>query len=128
MESDELADEARRLSSIAERSGGREQRKEARQKERAARRQARQKHREATKSARQTYHAIKFSEPGKLGLMRLVQVVFAAHIALSLVMLLFTSRDDYAYGLANISNWLLVVLEGMAFWAFVNRYKIAVIL
>ena len=125
IESDEVADEARRITMIAEQGGDRERIKRARQREREARKQARARHREATKSAKRAYEAIKFSEPNKLGLMRVVQVAFAAHIVVTLLLLLLTSRDNYEYDLIGVVRWVLVILEGMAFWAFVNRYKIA---
>ena len=125
MEADERADEAMRLSVIAEKSGDRERMKEARKKEREARNKAKAEHRAATKSAKQAYDAIKFSEPGKMGFMRVVQILFACHIAVYLVWLMLTSRDAMTYDVSSIMDWIAVVLEGVAFWMFINRYKIA---
>ena len=72
MEADVEADEAMRISVIAERSGDREKAKAARKKEREARKKAKADHKAATKSAKQAYDAIKFSAPNKMGFMRAV--------------------------------------------------------
>ncbi len=93
MEADEAADEAMRLSIVAEGSGNRERIKLARKKAREARRQAHRDHHEATKAAKQAYDAIKFSAPNKMGFMRAVQVFFALHIAYVLMSLVMSSRD-----------------------------------
>ena len=101
MEADVEADEAMRISVIAERSGDREKAKAARQKERAARKKAKAEHKAATKSAKQAYDAIKFSAPNKMGFMRVVQIAFAIHIASVLVWLVLTSRDAMVYILTS---------------------------
>lgn len=125
LEADEVADEAMRLADIAEKSGNRERAKRARKREREARKAARKQHREATKAAKQAYDAIKFSAPNKLGLMRVVQVLFALDIIWTLLYLLITSRDAMVYNVATIADWITMLLEGIAFWMFLNRYKIA---
>jgi len=125
MEADVEADEAMRISVIAERNGDREQAKAARKKERAARKKAKAEHRAATKSAKQAYDAIKFSAPNKMGFMRAVQVAFALHIAMVLVWLMVTSRDAMQYNVTTMMDWVMVILEGVAFWMFINRYKVA---
>ena len=127
MEADVEADEAMRITVIAEKSGDRERAREARKKEREARKKAKAEHKAATKSAKAAYDAIKFSAPNKMGFMRAVQVVFALHIATYLVWLMLTSRDAFAthYDVTTIMDWLVVILEGVAFWMFINRYKIA---
>ena len=125
MEADEKADEAMRISVIAEKSGDRERAKAARKKEREARKKARADHKAATKSAKAAYDAIKFSAPNKMGFMRVVQVIFALHIAVYLVWLMLTSRDAMTYNVTSIMDWIMVILEGVAFWMFINRYKVA---
>ena len=125
MEADVEADEAMLISVIAERNGNREQAKAARKKERAARKKAKAEHRAATKSAKQAYDAIKFSAPNKMGFMRAVQVAFALHIATVLVWLMVTSRDAMQYNVTTMMDWVMVILEGVAFWMFINRYKVA---
>ncbi len=125
MEADEEADEAMRISVIAEKSGDRERAKAARKKERAARKKANADHKAASKSAKQAYDAIKFSAPNKMGFMRAVQVMFAIHIAIVLVWLMLTSRDAMKYDVSSMMDWVMVILEGVAFWMFINRYKIA---
>ena len=125
MEADVEADEAMRLSVIAEKSGDRERAKVARAKERDARKKAKQEHNAATKSAKRAYDAIKFSDPTKMGFMRAVQVVFALHIIAVLVWLMLTSRDAMTYDVTSVMDWIMVILEGVAFWMFINRYKIA---
>ena len=125
MESDELADEALRISIIAEQSSDRERSREARRRAKEARKKANADHKEATKSARAAYNAIRFSAPNKMGFMRFVQVVFAIHIVSVLVWLVLTSRDAMTYDVTTIVDWVMAVLEGVAFWMFINRYKIA---
>ncbi len=125
MEADEEADEAMRITVIAERSGDRNRTKVARKKEREARKRAKNRHNAATKSAKKAYDAIRFSDPNKMGFMRVVQVLFACHIAVYLVWLMLTSRDAMAYNVSSIMDWVMVILEGVAFWMFINRYKVA---
>ena len=125
MEADAEADEAMRISVIAEKSGDREKAKAARQKERAARKKAKAEHKAATKSAKQAYDAIKFSAPNKMGFMRVVQIAFAFHIFTVLVWLVLTSRDAMVYNVTTMMDWVMIILEGVAFWMFINRYKIA---
>ncbi len=124
MEADIEADEALRISVIAENSGDRKRAKEARKREREARKKAKQDHKAATKSARQAYDAIRFSAPNKMGFMRAVQVLFALHIATCLLWLMLTSRDAMTYDVSSMLDWVMVILEGVAFWMFINRYKI----
>ena len=125
MEADVEADEAVRIRVIAEKSGDREKSKQARKKEREARKKAREEHRAATKSAKAAYDAIKFSEPNKMGFMRAVQIIFALHIAVYLIWLMLTSRDAMTYNVTSMMDWVMVILEGVAFWMFINRYKVA---
>ena len=125
MESDEAADEAMRIADIAAKSGNREQAKEARKRERAARKKANADHRAATKSAKYAYDAIKFSAPNKMGFMRVVQVLFGLHILGVVLFLLLTSRDTMVYTVSTVMDWIMVILESVAFWMFVNRYKAA---
>ncbi len=125
MEADEEADEAAKLAVITEGMGDPKKTKAARAKERAARKRAKAEHRAATRSAKRAYDAIKFSAPNKLGFMRVVQVIFALHIAFIIVGLIQTSRDVVTYNHTNLLDWLMIILEGLAFWFFLNRYKIA---
>ncbi len=124
MESDEEADEAARLTVIAAGMGNREKTKAARERERLARDRAKADHRAATKAAKQAYDAIKFSDPTKLGFMRVVQLMFLAHIVGTLATLIFTSRDTVVYSSVSITDWIMVVLEGVAFYFFVNRMRL----
>ena len=125
MEADDAADEARRIRVIAEQGGDRDRIKKARAREREARKQAKADHRAATKSARNAYDAIRFSAPNTLGFMRAVQINFALHIAFTFVYLMLTSRDVISYDVSTILDWVMAILEGIAFWMFMNRYKIA---
>ncbi len=124
MESDAAADEAERLAIIAAGMGNKEKAKAARERAKAARNQARDDHRDATKSAKKAYDAIRFSDPGKLGFMRVVQVLNLTHIVFTLAALIFTSRDTIQYSPFVLVNWLMVVLESVSFYFFFNRYKI----
>ena len=125
MESDVVADEAMRITVIAEKAGDREKAKQARQRERTARKKANADHRAASKAARKAYDAIRFSAPNRMGFMRVVQICFAAHIAFVLIWLMLTSRDAMSYNVSTMMDWLMVILEGVAFWMFLNRYKLA---
>ena len=125
MESDEEADEATKLAIIANGLGNREKAKAARERERLARKKAKDDHKAATKSAKQAYEAIKFSDPNSLGFLRFVQVFFLLHIVFTLIGLLLTSRDTIVYDLSTIVDWIMVILEAVAFYFFWNRYKLA---
>ena len=125
LEADEVADEASKLAIITEHMNDREATKTARSKEREARKQARRDHSAATKQAKQAYDAIKFSEPNRMGFLRVVMIIFALHIMFTLLMLIMTSRDKVVYDSANLADWIMIILEGIAFWFFINRYKIA---
>ena len=124
MESDAEVDEAARLTVITASMGNRKKAKEARDREREARNKAKADHAAATKSAKKAYDAIKFSNPNRLGFMRFVQVSFVLHIVATLLVLILTSRDTVVYSAVNISEWFMVVLEAVAFYFFVNRFKI----
>ena len=124
MEADEAADEAARLAVITENLGDREKTKNARARAKAARKAAKLAHREATKSAKEAYDAIKFSQPGKLGLMRVVQLFYAINIASTLFALLMTSRDTIVYNSVTIFDWVTIILQGVGLWFFLNYFKI----
>ncbi|MBO7674803.1 MAG: hypothetical protein J6S63_07315 [Atopobiaceae bacterium] len=124
IESDEVADEAAKLAIITSNMGNREKAKAARDREREARRKAHADHKAATKSAKRAYDAIKFSDPNSLGFLRVVQVGFLFKIVFTIVSLLLTSRDTIAYTPSTILNWVFVVLDAVAFYFFVNRYKL----
>ena len=125
LEADEEADEAMKIAVIAEKSGNREKAKTARKKEREARKKANAEHAAATKSAKNAYDAIKFSAPNKMGFMRAVQVLFAIHIGTVLVWLMLTNRDAMVYNVSTIMDWIMITLEALCFWFFINRYRIA---
>ncbi len=125
MESDEVADEAFRLNVIASHSGNPDRAKTARQNLRKANREAKANHKAATHSAKQAYDAIRFSDPNSMGFMRFVQVYFAIDIAANILLLLLTSRDTVANDTTQFFTWIMLILTGVAFWFFINRYKIA---
>ncbi len=125
LEADNAIDKAAFRTAVAIRLGDRDQVKESRRREREAHELASEKHRLATKSAKQAYDAIRFSAPDKMGFMRAVMIFFAGHILFTLFVLLFSSRDKYVYDLPAIATWVKLIMEGMAFWMFVNRYKLA---
>lgn len=124
MESDEAADEAARLLVISQTMGDRSRVKAARDHERAARDKAKSDHKAATKAARRAYDAIRFSDPSKLGFLRVVQALFAVHIVNTIVVLVLTSRDTVVYDSVNVVAWIMVVLEGVALWCINNRYRV----
>ena len=126
IQSDMEADDAMKFAIMAQKSKDKERAKAARKKEREARKKANKDHAEATKSAKKAYDAIKFSAPNRMGLMRIIQVLFALHIVIVLLFLMISSSDAFAeyYTAATIMDWIMVILEGVAFWMFINRYKI----
>ena len=124
MEADEMADDAMRMSVIASQNADQERAKRARTREREARKQAKEDHRAASRAAKHAYDAIRFSAPNKLGFMRLIQIAFLVHIFSTLVMLWLTSRDAITYNSGTIFDWVMIILEGVGFWFFVNQYKI----
>ena len=38
---------------------------------------------------------------------------------------MLTSRDHMSYDVTSMMDWVMVILEGVAFWMFINRYKVA---
>ncbi len=123
MEADEAADEAARLAVIAENMGDRKKTRTARKRAKTARREAKQAHKAATKSARTAYDAIRFSQPGKLGLLRFVQIAYAFNIASTLLALILTSRDTITYNSVTIFSWITIILQGVALWFLINYLK-----
>ena len=125
IESDEAADDAAHFTVIAVHNADRERIKLARQRERETRRQAKIDHREATRAARKAYDAVRFSAPNKLGFLRVIQFAFAFHIVATLLGLLVTSRDSIQYTSNTIFDWVMILLEGVALWFIMNRFKVA---
>ena len=124
MEADEVADEARRLAIIAEHMGDRTKTRNARKRAREALRVAKQAHRAATRSAKRAYDAIKFSQPNKLGFMRFVQISYGVSIAITLMMLVLTSRDTIVYNSVTIASWISIILDGVGLWFFMNYFRV----
>ena len=124
MEADEMADDAMRMSVIASQNADQERARRARTKEQEARKQAKMDHKAASKAAKQAYDAIRFSAPNKLGFMRVIQFAFLLHIFSTLLMLWLTSRDAITYNSATLFDWVMIILEGVGFWFFVNQYRI----
>lgn len=125
IDADAEADEAARFAIIAEGSNDREKTKAARLNAKEARKNAKRAHKQATASAKRAYDAIKFSTPGKLGFMRFVQIIYAVNIATTLFTLIMTSRDVIVYDSLTIIDWISIILQGVAFWFFINYYKVA---
>ena len=125
MERDDEADEAARLAIITEGSNDRQRIRAARKRARTARIEAKTAHHKATAAAKESYEAIKFSTPGKLGFLRFVQIFYGFNIAATLMALLLTSRDTISYDSVTIMDWITIILQGVAFWFFINYYKVA---
>ena len=123
IKADDKAFALSKLTSIATENRNRAAAKEARHQARAARKDAKVKHKAATKSAKNAYNTIKYSAPNKMGFMRVMMVIYAIHIVLYLLFLLLENRDSMTYGTATAVDWILILLEAVAFWLFVNRYK-----
>ena len=125
MEYDDEADEAARLAIITEGSNDRQRIRSARKRAKVARREAKEAHHKATAAAKDSYDAIKFSTPGKLGFLRFVQVFYGFNIGMTLLALLLTSRDTITYDSVTLMDWVTIILQGVAFWFFINYYKVA---
>ena len=124
MEADREAAEAGRISLLAERSGNREAAKAARARERAARKQAKSDHRAATKSARRAYDAIRYSDPSKLGFLRVILFFLLLNIIFTSFVLTTYIKGSYEIDFNESLNLLNVLLNGIIIWLISKRKKI----
>ena len=125
MEADEEAAEAKRLSIISTRVGSKENSKKARSREREARKAAKAQHKEATKSAKKAYNAIRFSDPNKLGFLRVIQVMLMGNIIFTVFALTTYIKGSYTIEFNEILNLVNVMLDGVTFWLIWKRKKFA---
>lgn len=66
-----------------------------------------------------------FSNPRKLGFMRLVQVLFAINIVMSITFLAFLAEDSFSQGFPDILDFLNLIFDGVAFWLIWQRKSAA---
>lgn len=62
-----------------------------------------------------------FSNPKKLGFMRVLQVFFAINILLTLALSVFLIKGTYTMGFADVLDYLNLIFEAMAFWLIWQR-------
>lgn len=66
-----------------------------------------------------------FSNPKKLGFMRLVQVLFAFNIGLTLMLSVFLIKGTYTLGFVDVLDYVNLIFDAMAFWLIWQRKRAA---
>ena len=64
-----------------------------------------------------------FSNPKKLGFMRVIQVFFALNIALTVSGLVFMIKGSYELEFADILDYANLIFDGICFWLIWHRYR-----
>lgn len=64
-----------------------------------------------------------FSNPKKLGFMRVIQVFFALNIALTVSGLVFMIKGSYELGFSDILDYANLIFDGICFWLIWHRYR-----
>lgn len=124
MDSDEAAAEALRIAIMAERTGDRSRATTARKRERVARKQAKRDHRLATKAARSAYDAVRFSDKTKLGFLRILLILLAINVLLTVVTLTTYIKGSYTFEFNYILNLINVLFDAVIIWLIWKRKKI----
>ena len=124
MEADEEASEAAKMAILAERSGNKEAAKKARRKERETRKKAKADHKAATKSAKSAYDAVRFSNPDSLGFLRVIMVLLALNVVLSVFTLTTWIKGSYSIDFEDVLNLVNVLADGITIWLIWKRKKV----
>lgn len=66
-----------------------------------------------------------FGNPKKLGFMRLLQVLFACNIVITISLLVFAVKGSYELGFAEILDLVNLVFDAISFWLIWQRKKFA---
>ena len=64
-----------------------------------------------------------FSNPKKLGFMRVIQVFFAINVVISILLLVFLIKGSYTLGFSEILDYTNLVFDGISFWLIWHRYR-----
>ena len=64
-----------------------------------------------------------FSNPKKLGFMRIIQVFFAINIVITVSLLVFTIKGSFELGFSDILDFANLIFDGISFWLIWHRYK-----
>ena len=67
----------------------------------------------------------KFANPKKLGFMRVIQVVFAINIVVTVVFLVFKIKGSYTISFGNIIDYLNLIFDAISFWLIFYRKRAA---
>ncbi len=66
-----------------------------------------------------------FSNPKKLGFMRLIQILFAFNILITITGLVFIVKDSYTLTFDDFLDFLNLIFDGICFWLIWNRFRAA---
>ena len=64
-----------------------------------------------------------FSNPKKLGFMRVIQVFFAINIVITISLLVFMIKGSYTLGFADAIDYANLIFDGICFWLIWHRYR-----
>lgn len=66
-----------------------------------------------------------FSDPHKLGFMRLIQILFAINVLFTIIGLTTLARESYVLGFADTISLFNLVFDAISFWLIWNRKRAA---
>ncbi|MBC2889809.1 putative ABC transporter permease [Gordonibacter massiliensis] len=66
-----------------------------------------------------------FSNPKKLGFMRLLQVFFAFNVIVTIALLVFLVKGNYELGFEDILDFVNLIFDGISFWLIWQRKRLA---
>jgi uncharacterized membrane protein len=66
-----------------------------------------------------------FSNPHKLGFMRLIQIMFAINVVISITSLAFLIKGEYTLTFEQMLNMLNLIFDGISFWLIWKRMRSA---
>lgn len=64
-----------------------------------------------------------FSNPKKLGFMRVIQVFFAINVVITISLLVFMIKGSYTLGFADAIDYANLIFDGICFWLIWHRYR-----
>lgn len=64
-----------------------------------------------------------FSNPKKLGFMRVIQAFFAINVVITISLLVFMIKGSYALGFSDVLDYANLMLDGVCFWLIWHRYR-----
>ncbi|MEG1561999.1 MAG: hypothetical protein RR323_06315, partial [Raoultibacter sp.] len=66
-----------------------------------------------------------FSNPHKLGFMRVLQVIFAFNIVATITLLIFLVKGSYTLDFSYYLDFMNLIFDGIAFWLIGQRKEAA---